>query len=1496
MYIVALAASLALWVIVAPASASSPFKLTAADGVALDEFGISVALSGDTAIVGARRDDDAGESSGAAYIYRWNGSGWTEEAKLTAADAAAGDWFGISVALSGDTAIIGAALDDGVGENTGSAYIFTRSGSTWTQQAKLTAADGMTYDEFGVSVALSGDTAIVGAWFDNPAGDFSGSAYVFTRSGSSWTQQAKLTAADAAASDYFGVSVALSGDTAVVGTHAGAAYIFTRSGSTWTQQAKLVAANGAGNNSLGSSVALSGDTAIVGASGDDDAGSNSGSAYIFTRSGSTWTQQAKLSAADAAPEDGFGVSVALSGDTAVVGAYRDDDAGSNSGSASIFTRSGSTWTQQAKLTDANGAADDWFGYSVAVSGDTAIVGAQHDDDAGSSSGSAYIFTRSGLTWTQQAKLNAADGATFDNFGWSVALSGDTAIIGAFGDDDAGSNSGSAYIFTRSGSTWTQQAKLTAADAAGGDNFGYSVALSGDTAIVGAYLDDDAGDGSGSAYIFTRSGTTWTQEAKLTGADAAALDYFGGSVALCGDTAIVGAKAADNAGVSSGSAYVFTRSGSIWTQQAKLFATDGASGDSFGIVALSGDTAIVGASGDDDAGADSGSAYIFTRSGAAWAQQAKLTAADGAAGDRFGESIALSGDIAIIGAYLDDDQGSNSGSAYIFTRSGSSWTQQATLNDEIGAPLDQFGYAVAVSGKTAIVGAPLDDSGASDQGSVHCFQGAGPAWVGPDMKVLAADAAPEDRFGGSVATSGDTVIVGAPNDRSAYVFTRSGLSWTQQAKLVAASAAAGDYISGPVAISGDTAIVGGSGADGVDKVYVFTRSGSTWTQQAKLAAADGAADDSFGHSVALSGDTAIVGASRDDDAGTDSGSVYIFTRSGAIWTQQAKLIATDGAGGDRFGSSVALSGDTAVVGAPDAYHMYRNRGLVYIFVRSGATWTQQAKLSGDALSDQFGNAVSISGDTVLVGSPRDDQQGEESGAAYIFTRSGDVWTQQAKFAAAYGRRYDYFGSSVALSGDAAIIGGFFGFDDGLAVGAAYLVSRTGTLWTQRAKLTEDGAAGYTLPSVALSGDTAIVGVDDDFDGGRLAGAAWFLNVGEEHLPPLVHNTTIDTLHSSLASAISSASSSHLLKATAPAFWRSGPTNYLGKAISINARSRIRQPYTATWTIDGGGSMTAPAGRYIELFGTTHVNAGGTLQSPDALINDGVLGLSSGFLIAPSIRNHESLSSSFGRFVGSVANTRTGSISVESSTEVEGDLTNDGMLALDGVLAVSGSLVSSGVIDDVSAPLSIGSGVLADGDLSLGEGATLTLDSPGAAVFVGGNFDAAITSNTRFDLASAELRMNGAGAQSLELMSIDIGPDSDGLDRTLPGHYPIDTLRIGPTATTVNLVDTHDNDTLGQSQCEAIYVRTLIIDAGATLNTNGCPVYYETLTLNGSVDDPANLIQIAQCAPDFNGDGQVNGADLGVLLGSWGLPGTDLNGDGTTDGADLGLLLGTWGTCP
>ncbi len=382
-------------------------KVTAQDGVAGDEFGHSVAIDGDTALVGAPRHQvGANNFQGAVYVFTWSGTTWKFEQELTAADGEEGDNFGWSVALSGTVAVVGAHYDK-VGANTdqGSAYVFTRIGATWGERDKLTAADGAAGDRFGERVAVSGTTILVGVPFDDVGvNSDQGSVYVFVPDGFlNWEQQAQLTASDGEAQDNFGHSVGLSGNTALVGAHRddvgpnvnqGSAYIFTRSGTIWTQQAQLTAADGEQGDTFGWSVALSGTIAVVGAHYDTvGANGGQGSAYVFTGSKALWTQQAQLTAADGEAGDHFGVSVALSGDTVLVAAYHDDvGANSDQGSAYVFTGSGATWTRQGKLTASDGAADDLFGLSVALSGDTALVGAfQNDVGANADQGSAYFF-------------------------------------------------------------------------------------------------------------------------------------------------------------------------------------------------------------------------------------------------------------------------------------------------------------------------------------------------------------------------------------------------------------------------------------------------------------------------------------------------------------------------------------------------------------------------------------------------------------------------------------------------------------------------------------------------------------------------------------------------------------------------------------------------------------------------------------------------------------------------------------------------------------------------------------------------------------------------------------------------------------------------------------------------------------------------------------------------------------------------------------------------
>ena len=375
-----------------------------------------------------------------------------------------------------------------------------------------------------------------------------------------------------------------------------------------------------------------------------------------------------------------------------------------------------TPTCEAVLTGSTSIASDAVGTAVAIDGNTLVVGAV---EVASRRGAAYVFTRTGTTWTEQATLVAGDGVAFDAFGASVAIDGDTVVVGARFEDTTAADQGAAYVFTRSGSTWTRQAKLAASDAAADDLFGSAVAVEGDTVAVGA----TQGGGpnhpdQGTAYVFTRTGTVWTQQVELAAADGAGGAQLGGNgVDLDGGSLLVSARADD---FGNGAGYVFTGAGASWIQQSKLTATPG--GGNVGTsVALDGDIAILGAT---ELGAGAGSAYVFTRSGSTWSHEARLAATGGSVDDRFGASVALRGDVAVVGAPAADRFGTNRGAVHVFTRSGGTWSEGPALTGEAGTTTGApaaFGTGVTLDGDTAAVGAPANDAPRANQGTATVFR-------------------------------------------------------------------------------------------------------------------------------------------------------------------------------------------------------------------------------------------------------------------------------------------------------------------------------------------------------------------------------------------------------------------------------------------------------------------------------------------------------------------------------------------------------------------------------------------------------------------------------------------------------------------------------------------------------------------------------------------------------------------------------------------------------
>ena len=447
-------------------------KLTAADAAADDRFGHRVAMDGGTVVVGAYRKDG---QTGAAYVFRTSdgGASYGQVVKLTASDAAGGDWFGYPVAIANGTIVVG-AIGAGTG---GAAYVFRTSTcvSPETDGECRTAVIAAGLSEGGCDFGFSGAYGVGRGCYTYEAGD------------------------PCAGSGFWSTSGDPTGDPGEGRVRVCSAEGPSDGGATYSQVAKLTAGDAAASDWFGRSVALDGGTIVVGADDDDDGGTDSGSAYIFRTDdgGATYGQVAKLTASDAAAGDSFGVSVAIDGDTIVVGARF---AGTG-GAVYVFRTSdgGATYGQVAKLTASDAAAGDIFGFDVAIDGATIVIGARGKD---SYTGSAYVFrtTDGGATYGQVAKLTASDASSGDDFGLSVAIGGSTVVVGAYCDDDGGTDSGSAYAFrTTDGWDTHTEIKLTASDAAAGDRFGMSVATDGNSVAVGAYYKDDQ---TGAAYVFT----------------------------------------------------------------------------------------------------------------------------------------------------------------------------------------------------------------------------------------------------------------------------------------------------------------------------------------------------------------------------------------------------------------------------------------------------------------------------------------------------------------------------------------------------------------------------------------------------------------------------------------------------------------------------------------------------------------------------------------------------------------------------------------------------------------------------------------------------------------------------------------------------------------------------------------------------------------------------------------------------------------------------------
>jgi hypothetical protein len=801
------------------------------------------------------------------------------------------------------------------------------------------------------------------------------------------------------------------------------------------QVAKLTPADLEDNDNYSGSVDIDGDVLVVGADyeGYVGPGTGEGVAYVFERNQdglNEWGQVKKLIASDSMPTNFFGSAVAIDGDTIVsIAVDGDGEVPGFNGAAYVFERNqggADNWGEVKKISGHDTVSDDYFGASVSIDGDYIVVGAPYAGGVGSEYGGAYVFERNHNgddNWGEVAKLTASDPGLDERFGNSVSISFDTIVVGAYKDDGMGSGSGAAYVFKRNqggADAWDQVKKLIASDPVAGDAYGYSVAASGDTIVVGAAYKDGEGDNLGAAYIYERNqggADNWGQVTKLMGDNPVDADRFGSAVDINGDTLIVGSAYVLSAEVEY--VFVFERnSGGAenWGCVYKLTASDGEVDDDFGIaLAISGDSIIVGAPFEDGFGDDRGAAYIFTRLDGKWQQVAKPFVLGGENYDYFGQSVDISGSTLVVGAYNADVMGSNQGVAYVYERNqngGDNWGLRATLTASDAEDNDFFGRSVAISGDTIVVGANYEDGvGGNNCGAAYVFQRNknGADYWDQVAKLTASDAQDGDAFGGSVAISNGRIIVGAKyedgasSDRgAAYIFERNqggADNWGEVKKLVAFAPADNDQFGSSVGIDGDIVVVGAlyEDGDGTDRgaAYVYTRNyaiGNSWSFVAKLIASDPEDYDFFGFSVAIDNDLIVIGAKAEDGVGgIDRGAAYLYGRNqGGVdsWDVIQKLTASDAQDYDSFGQSVAIYTDTIVVGAPSEDGEGSNRGSVYVFERNigGAdSWGEMSRLVANDTEDQdwFGYSVAITDGVVISGAYGEDVYGTDRGAAYIF---------------------------------------------------------------------------------------------------------------------------------------------------------------------------------------------------------------------------------------------------------------------------------------------------------------------------------------------------------------------------------------------------------------------------------------------------------------------------------------------------------------------------------
>jgi hypothetical protein len=755
---------------------------------------------------------------------------------------------------------------------------------------------------------------------------------------------------------------------------------------------------------LGSSVAIDSGLIAVGSPQDDIGGEDSGVVWIHHAASGALLH--RLDNPQPLPISRFGWSVAISGNRVVIGAPDDNTGASDAGIAYVFDLGSATPSVPIlTLANPNPAINDGFGHSVAISGSRVVVGTPDGDSGIADAGCVYVYDlASPAPAVPVLQMNHPNPAG-QNFGNSVSISGSRIAVGAHQDSGEGDAS-RAYVYDLNAAVpGVPVLALDDGSPLSNEQFGFSVAIAGNRVVVSAPRDDSMGSDSGRAYAYDlASSQPGLPMAILSDATPAADDLFGMSVSMSGDVVAVGAHLDDDGALNAGSAYCFNLASP--TPQVAFASIDNpgpASNDEFGFaVALSGTRLLVGARGDNTGATSAGSAYVFeVLSATPAAPQLTINNPSPASNQEFGGSVALSGNLAVVGSSREDKGASNAGSVAVYDLAAPDPDLPLHLIDNPSPTInDYFGGAVAVSGSLVAVAAMQDDAGASNSGTVYLYDLSSPAPVTPALVISNPAPQAQDEFGFALAISGDRLVVAAHKNNtgsddagSVYVYQLDSATPAVPVLVIDnPEPAIGDWFGYSLSISGDRLVVGAprddAGVSNAGRAYVFDLSSPTPGVPVVVVANPAPAlNDEFGSAVAVSGTRLLVGSRLDDTLGLDAGDVRVYDLSSATPGIPVSSLGRSPVNEeDFFGAALSISGTRVVVGAPGADDADEDGGSVYVYELNSATSTVPADIlerGEGGRADAFGTAVTIDGTNILAGAPLHDGITNNRGAVYWF---------------------------------------------------------------------------------------------------------------------------------------------------------------------------------------------------------------------------------------------------------------------------------------------------------------------------------------------------------------------------------------------------------------------------------------------------------------------------------------------------------------------------------